>query len=748
MILSRELTWRVPALALALAALCARGEAQRAPVTPPQPQTNGPLEHPFLLVRATDFARLRNKATLSPFSELAQLAQAYAANESFDPTDSDYDAKTKMTDLCGALALAYVLAPAPELLDKLRETLAHWPAFYLASAPEGSGTLLRWRQASMTQSILALDVMHDDLAPDEVASFERMFDDMVLQWWDNRDQDGTESTPGVVAVWALYRGLDGLAAEATELYLERLLGSLAPSGVYDSGPGYAWARQGGERLAKYAPIDILEFTGARKDLYSDARLRTLHEWMYRGAFTPLRTNLTFGDSDPSRPIEALLGYHQAYRANRFSAAAGRNAAWVVRDVVPRPLLATFVLVNGTIRQPTAPTSALWGDCASFWEQDAAVDSLMGALWNARSSSSHSHSDVNAVHLYAYGENVLRNSGYCGAGVGIDATFDSSWVLDATDSNNTVTIDGAEHRAKSGGGIVEGFTAPRFDYAAGVSGPALQSGVHTRSLLMVHGEPGLPGYFVLLDEVLADNPGAKVNVNLHPESAAVSTLAPLTEFQSSIQRFGLQPVELTLFLGTKPARVELRDGGLCAFDGNEYVGKYLRSTYVSDVEGRRNVVTLAVPHDAEHPKPVLTRLLGPSYSGASLRFPGGISDYVLESSDAAPLSLGPAFFQGTALHCRFATGIRQYFVRAGRILDDGRAQRVGFESDADLSAFVRGTAAYVSSSGATVTFFDPALGGNTFSTPAGAVLGAGAGFVRIALAPGTRGFDLATGALLP
>lgn len=744
--------WAGLACASALACSEVRPAEAGGPGTTPQPfeaaDTNP--DHPFLLVREEDYPALRTRVALAPWRNMALSAIDYASNQVFDPSASDFDAKTRMTDLCGALALAYVLDPRPLRVRKLRDTLQLWQGYYQATAQPGNGVVVRWQQSAMVQSILALDVMHDALDPLDRAALEGMFDDMILGWWNNRAQDGTPSTPGVVAIWALYRGYRSLTNEATGIFLERVFDALTPSGTYSSGCGYAWVREGSDRMSKYALLDVLEFTGTRTGLYSDPRLVGLHEWMYRGAYTPRRTNLTFGDSDPSRPIEGLLGYLQPYRANRFSAAAGRNAAWVVRDVTARPLLSSYTLLDLTALTPEAPTSALWGDGASFWEAGASEQSLMGALWNSRVRSGHSHRDVNAVHLYAYGENVLRNSGYCGFGVGIDALFDWDWVFEATASNNTVTIAGAEHDEKIGAGILESLCAPRFDYAAGGSGPALESGTHTRSLLMVHGEPGLPGYFVLLDEVEADVPGSSVNVNLHPDSQNVATLAPGLEYEWTIRHFGTVDVFVNLFLATRPASVELLDGGLCAFDGNEYVGKYLRSHYPTDAQGRRNAVTLVVPHDASHPKPALARLAGGGlFSGAGVTLSPSVSDFVVESSGLGPVPFGPGFLHGKGLHCRVASGtVSQYFLRAGRGFGDGRAQPRGFDSDAEISLFARGTAVWVISAGARVVFHEPALVGNVFTSSAGTVTAAGPGFVELLLTPGTHAFDLHTGAALP
>ena len=88
------------------------------------------------------------------------------------------------------------------------------------------------------------------------------------------------------------------------------------------------------------------------------------------------------------------------------------------------------------------------------------------------------------------------------------------------------------------------------------------------------------------------------------------------------------------------------------------------------------------------------------------------------------------------------------MRRGRVFDDGRTTRTGFDADANVSVSVRGTQARVASAGTVVTFYAPALAGNAYTTSAATVLAAGPGFVRVRLAPGSHAFDLASGAPLP
>lgn len=704
-----------------------------------------PSSHPFLIVDPAEFATLRSRRNTSPWREVADEAIRYARDEVFEPSAPAFQAKTRMADLCGAIALAWILDPRSRLRTKLVETLEHWNGYYEAAAAPGAGTQLRWQQSAMVESILALDVMRDALATADRERLEAMVDDMVRGWWSRRSQDGTTSTPGVTTIWALYAGDRTLFEAARSLYLERLFGELTDEGVFAGGTGYAWVRYAGDRLSKYLAIDVLVRSGENPDLYADARLRTFHEWLFAGGYTPMGTNLTFGDSDPSRPVEATFGYWVPNRAPLVSEQAGRNAAWLTRDIVPRPGLVNYLLMDVAV-PAEAPVSHVWKDIAVFREPGGSQDGLLGALWCPTDSGGHSHKDVNAVHLCAYGENLVVNSGYCGSDVGVDATFDWEWIFDRAASSNTVSIDGADHVAKRGAGTVAGFAGAGFDFATADSGNALSGGDHLRSLWMVHGTSAEPGYFVLVDEV--DSSGDLVCLDLHPDSATVATVVPGLAYEWEVPRPGRDPVALTLFLATVPASAELRDAGLCAFDGNEYVARALRACH--ELPTATPIVTLAIPHDTAHPAPTATALgAGNVYSGARLEYASGVTDLVLGARGDALVTVGPESFRARAAHVRRGSaGVQRYFAQRGRVLDDGAVEPTGFEADRDVDVLVSGTEVRVSSTGAEVLFRDPDLSGALATTPAGTVLDAGPGFVRIALAPGTIAFDLETGALLP
>ena len=124
----------------------------------------------------------------------------YARDETFDPNGSAFRAKTVMTDLCGALALAHVLEPSSAWTDKLAATLALWDPWFQATAQAGSVTGIRWQQSAMVQCILALDVIAPDWPAEVRAAQEARLDGIVREWWRNRAQDGTTSTPGITAL--------------------------------------------------------------------------------------------------------------------------------------------------------------------------------------------------------------------------------------------------------------------------------------------------------------------------------------------------------------------------------------------------------------------------------------------------------------------------------------------------------------------------------------------------------------------
>ncbi|MDY7010798.1 MAG: heparinase II/III family protein [Planctomycetota bacterium] len=477
--------------------------------------------------------------------------------------------------------------------------------------------------------------------------------------------------------------------------------------------------------------------------YSDPKIDGFYEWLYGAAFSPFYRMISFGDTGPNRAYDPFdPGVH------KFSIQAFANLAWCANGRMPSGSLFHYALMDKPLPKPKKPLSRIWPDgCAAFWEDNPSDRSLMGVLWNCKNTrhggDGHSHKEVNAIHLCAYGEHILRNSGYVGWGNG-PLGFSWDYVHNNAVSANTVLIDDKDHSEKKGGGIVAGFTTPQFDYACGDSKDALPNGKHQRNFCFVHPQDGRVGYWVLFDEVKSDKPSSKVNVVLHPNSDDCTPLADKLEYKWKIgpekQTYSGHDVFVNIFLATSPASVTVKPGLLANMGGekNCFVGKYLNSTYETDDEGGRNIVTVLFPHDATHPKAKMTRITGSGFSGAKIDLGNSVTDLAIESDVKKAVKYDGVSFVGIAALCRLKDDSNAfYFVRKGRSFDNGAKSRRGFESDVDVSVYVKDKQGRIISPGAEVTFFYPDVTGVLLDGKAVPILASDDGWIRVKVTQGTH-----------
>ncbi|MCK4624222.1 MAG: carboxypeptidase regulatory-like domain-containing protein [Phycisphaerae bacterium] len=692
--------------------------------------------HPFLIVQKSDYAKLRARAAKSPWKKMKADAISYVNSHSFNSQAGIRDKTGKMKSIVGAGALAYILDPANRISykNKVRDTLMHWDAIYADrdhtvwhfEVPGGS---------ALFNSILALDIIYDDLTSAERADIEAKLGRMAEWYWTVPAWHPLNRW-GVCGVWALYRQDRERFNFCKSGYRSGLYKNVTPGGVFDSGGHYSVARFAGGRIAKAHFMDVLEFTG-EDTYYSDTRFGRFQEWLYGAAIGPFFGYSSFGDTH----LRGLFGGGShitgGFRAHRFSAKVARNVAWVINGAAPATGLLNYLMLDQPLPAPKKPLSDIWDCYAAFWEDNPSDRSLMGAILSTTSSQWHTHRETNAVFLCAYGEYVLRNSGYVHHGKNYD------YISNSAVSGNTVLIDGVDHVSKTGGGITEGFTAPRFDYARGYSGSALLNGKHWRNFCFVHPQDGCNGYWVLFDEVDADSAGAKANVLLHPNADNSTTVSDRLEYRAKVgpYTFSGHDVFLTVFLGTPPVSVNIRDGlfarGWDDFKGN-FMGKYLYSTYETDGSGRRNIVTVLFPHDAKHAKAKMTRITGKDYTGAKVDLGNSVTDVAIESSGKKAVKCDKVSFRGLAALYRFKDKANAfYFVRKGRIFDDGAKPRQGFESDKNVTVYIKCDLGRIISPGAKVTFYCPGITGVLLDGRATPVLNSDHGWVKVAIGKGTH-----------
>ena len=561
---------------------------------------------------------------------------------------------------------------------------------------------------------------------------QRRIHALVGDWFWNEENTirSEQNWYAVRGMWALYKGDRARIDSSKVEYRKAIFEYLTPDGIYTNSITYAQHRFSAIRDAKAYFMDVLEFTGEDNNYYNNPRLQRFFEWDLGQALTPSKHLYTFGDT--AEDYTPAMNQTASYRAHRFSDLAAGHAAWLNEGLVPEGRFLTYVLHDRALPQPKPPSSQIdYTAGAWFYENQVVNDSLSGALWNpidpdlvpmsadiytGAPAWSHPHKDVNAIHLAAYGEHVLRNSGYAGFG---EDVLDSPWSYIHHDavSNNTVMIDGVDHaggdsdRSESlrvGKGILEGTTSKFLDYASGHSREALPNGTHIRNFVFVKPQDGLQGYFLLFDEVQGSSTARQANIVLHPNADNITTVAAEREYRFQITHpYSNNHVQLTIFQGTKPDSVEVRSGALASWD-YQFMGKYLYSNY-NLINGRTQAVTVLFPHDDDHPKAEFGRIRGSGYSGASLAIGPAAMDIALESDGATRVSTNGIIFKGRAMLSRLADGLTQfYFVRQGTEFDDGNGLRQGFLSTAPVSLMMKDKSGSLVSPGADITLYYPQI----------------------------------------
>ncbi len=704
--------------------------------------------HPFLIIDDANDSNLRALASDYPWSSMKATAISDAQNLTYNSGDA-YDVKAwRMDDIVSSCALAYILDPnnRSTYLQKVRDNIVNnWPNLR-------SGLANDWKKcvppgSAFFNTVLAVDIMYRDFNSTDLSDIETELQ-LVADWYNNNSTSWQLNLYGVRGIWAAYTENASDLNTAKNDYRTKLFNLLLSSGPFKEGPGYGGQRLAAERVAKANFMDVLEYTGEDNTYYSDPTIRSFYEWIYGASVTPFGKNSTFGDSSPNR------NYHEngpsVYRMHKFSSEAYAYAAWNTRGNPPPGRLLYYVFMDQPFPTPQRSPSDIWDDAtAVFIEAGVSDRALYGALWSPMGEDWHSHKDVGAIHLAAYGEHVLRNSGYVGASIGA-LGYSWAYIHDTAESSNTVLINDTDHAGKVGAGIAEGFTAPKFDYACSDSGNALSVGYHNRNFMFVHPDPteNVNGYWILSDEVDANTSSHQANVALHPNADNSTTVTASTEYRFKVSPHTYTPpghdVYLSIFLGTTPATVTVDDGLMARMstESDCFVGKYLYSDYNTDGSGKVNIITVLFPHDDTHPKATMARVSGTGYTGAKVT-QGSIEDYALEAAGTSQVTSGNIIFQGLAAWYRLdSSTLTSYFVRKGNYFDDGSTPRVGYSSVSDVSVYLNGAKGRIISPSSDVTFYYPGITAVALEGCSNlSIVDSGTNWVKVNIPEGTYNLEL-------
>lgn len=693
--------------------------------------------HPFLMVRAMDYAELRDRANQSPWKEMKSDAIRKTEILSYNPQeDNQRRAGYRLRDVMGYNALAYILDPENKnsYVENIRNTLnIALPDMQQEHSEdvEGWDTNVAF-QGGIFNAILALDIIYNDLSVEERSPIEQQIDALIT----NFSQEWSPSKPSIVALWALYQGNLADIERTIEEYDRAWRDKTTPDGVYVAGSGYAMERLNGcSREQKALGIDVLQYHGYR-NYYTDPNFIKLHEWLYGYSHTPDFRTIVFGDSLPNG---YLLGNKfnpancstQAYRAYKFGDRVRQFVNWQMQDdhemkagnaaTMPNSRLLTYVLMGDqapNVSDGKVSPSRIFADGGAwFLEASQSRQALVGALWNATKAEAHSHKETNAIFLSGYGSHLLSNAGFNGWRKG-SGEFSWTYLHDRAVSGNTGLIDyefdpaqageppeANDHRYKGGAGIREGLLTATFDYARGDSGEALPNGKHWRNFHFVHPADGKNGYWFLVDEFTA---GTTVHLAFHPYSRTVTTVTEKEEYNAEIVNYDnteLTDIRLNLFFATPPDRVTLHKGVIAGID---LENQYLYPTYTRNTETEQ-IVTVLFPADRTHTAANFQRIAGDHYTGAAIDHGDGVIDSVVES-DGTTVRIEDISLQAARSFFRKVGQDLRAFYAAGRsLVYETDAIKTGFEAEQPLTMYLRdGSGKLISPVSQTLTLYRPGV----------------------------------------
>ena len=652
------------------------------------------MNHPFLICQKSEYDILRERASQSPYKKFVEEARRVVANPG-QPRSEAWAQGTRIRDIMGASALLYIIEPNQQDAHRKRITdiLEHWSDYTKAVAEKWDAGGNRWHATVPTSSaffntMLALDVIHDDLSKTDLIRYETSLQEMVEWFWATMRGWGM-ATFGPRAIWAAYKSEDRLD-EAMQQYRDAVFDQMTKDGVGVNGPEYSHARLNGERTAKYGFMHVAEYTGLDKSFYKDYRLKWYYEWLFSAGCTPFNTFVTFGDSGHGRGFNTFYPQSGTWAANKFSPLAAQYAANRVNSAQPRyPSDLLVYCIAEPLPEKRTPQSRLWNDGgALFYEKNNTEETLLGALWNV-STPSHGHKDANAIYLAGYGEHLLLNSGYNGYGNDSQG-FPWAYINDTAESSNTLLINNQNHLEKGADGLIEGLITDNINYACGLADRAFEgNSQHKRSLIFIPPQNNAPGYYLLIDNV--ENTDHPINLALHPASANVETIQPNEEYTWNVKSRKETDTFLTLYLGTQPQTVELKDGALAGW-GKCFVGKYLYATYQNTP-----IITVLFPHNETHAKADMTR----TENGVTIHHTQDIIDIATHNCLLRQINHQHTF----------------YFAKQSTSFQDGN---IGFTSTDPITIFMRGKTGHIVSPGTDVTIQHPnitniKIDGESFTT---------------------------------
>ncbi len=681
--------------------------------------------HPFLIVTADQYDDLRNKAAIEPWKSM----KADAINRS----DAGVDWKTSnsqnaysLQKYIGAAALAYVLDVDRAELHATRvktAILEDYSRLELIDGGAWSGVVPNL--GSFFVAILSLDIVYDALTSEEVQACEDVISKQIFKI--SREGSWADVRRGTHGTWDVYKGL---RTEPDDAYHDGIMMQVTEDGVSPVTIHYAWERVGGgnSRISKSGYMDVLEFTGIDRRYYNSARLKKFYRWLFGLSVNTAKEMAIIGDMLPTQNVHNDMLHR---RVVNFDGEAAEYAAWFHKGVKPIGNILTYMIPKEALPPPKTPVSQIYTDGGAFFrERPDDPNGLHAVLYNIKGQDEwHTHHEVNGLAFSAYRNRLLVNGGRLGAPVR------------AAQLNNTLTLHGANHNRRVGGGITEGFTCPKIDYATGFSGPAIQGGSHFRSLIMIHAADGAFAYALVFDEVKSPASATSVQTYFHPANeSSVTTVSNTQLYEAKIDHYPSSAgAHLTFFYATPPLQVLVEKVPSAVPDRypNYPDHNRLEATYQANPEGYLNIVTVLFPSDIDHPAAVFRRISDQHFTGGRIIHGEGLTDVALESRGDQKFTIDSVSFQAKSMLYRESNdGNAFFFARKGIHFFHGD---VGFDSENPVSIYFRGSTGAVITDGTVLTLRGPIFTDLNLNSDA-VILERADDFITIQLPKGTYYFN--------
>jgi hypothetical protein len=391
------------------------------------------IPHPFLLVSRADYdsgyATLKARASNEPWTGMKQGAITAALASTSVSSTAPAVTGARMSELMETLALAYVLddntTNRATYKSRFLFYVEQWKRgkannlsdFYLTQAKKTDWGSVTPTGNGFFQTVLALDVIYNDLTPTERSNVETWLEGGPGSFYTQNNTNWPASAFAARGVWALYKQDRTVINDTKAKYLEELLTFIGEDGVFNEGTGYALARFGTpDRAHKFLFADVLVFTGewSRSQWYDNAQFRNFHEYLYGYSFSPTGEQWGIGDSGAGSSTFGTFRFG-AQRASMFSTIAGKYERKVSTSAdMRRGKFSAYMLTTNPRPTALSSISRLFPDGGAYYREAAgSSEDVASVLVNTKSARGHTHKEVNSIHMSAYGKLTMTGTGYNG-----------------------------------------------------------------------------------------------------------------------------------------------------------------------------------------------------------------------------------------------------------------------------------------------------------------------------------------------